>query len=66
MVGVATGHRGKGYATAVVARGTQILVAGGATEIRGDCDAANIAMFKAFQRCGYANFANRKMFRRPL
>jgi RimJ/RimL family protein N-acetyltransferase len=66
LVGVATAGRGHGYATAVVARGTQILVANGATEIRGDCDAGNIGMIKAFQRAGYRNFANRKMFSRPL
>jgi len=37
-------------ADAVVARGTTVLVAAGAGEIRGDCDASNIGMFKAFQR----------------
>ncbi|MET8764323.1 hypothetical protein [Lentzea sp. NPDC004782] len=66
LVGVATTGRGRGYATAVVARGTYVLVTAGATEIRGDCDAGNIGMVKAFQRAGYHNFANRKMFSRPL
>lgn len=66
LVGIATAARGQGYATAVVARGTAILAASGATEIRGDCDATNIAMSKAFQRAGYHTFANRKVFRRPL
>lgn len=66
LVGVATAGRGHGYATAAVARGTQILVANGATEIRGDCDASNIGMIKAFRRAGYRNFATRKMFSRPL
>ncbi|NUT01947.1 MAG: mycothiol acetyltransferase [Hamadaea sp.] len=66
LVAVARAGRGRGYATSVVARGTQLLVAAGNTEIRGDCDAGNIAMFKAFQRAGYRNFANRKMFSRPL
>ncbi|MFC7240951.1 GNAT family N-acetyltransferase [Catellatospora aurea] len=66
LVAVATAGRGHGYATAVVARGTSVLVAAGATEIRGDCDAGNLAMFKAFQRAGYRNFANRRMFSRPL
>ncbi|GAA3235049.1 GNAT family N-acetyltransferase [Dactylosporangium siamense] len=66
LVAVATAGRGHGYATATVARGTKVLVAAGATEIRGDCDAGNVAMFKAFQRAGYHNFANRKMFSRPL
>jgi hypothetical protein len=66
LVGVASAHRGRGYATAVVARGAHILVANGATEIRGDCDAANVGMAKAFERAGFTNFADRKMFRRPL
>ncbi|GLW27618.1 GNAT family N-acetyltransferase [Actinoplanes regularis] len=66
LVAVARTGRGQGYATGVVARGTQVLRDAGATEIRGDCDAANISMFKAFQRAGYRNFANRKMFTRPL
>jgi RimJ/RimL family protein N-acetyltransferase len=66
LVAIATAGRGHSYATAVVARGTRILTADGATEIRGDCDAGNTAMFKAFQRAGYRNFANRRMFSRPL
>ena len=66
LVAVATAGRGHGYATAVVARGTNVLVAAGATEIRGDCDAGNIGMSKAFRRAGYQNFANRRMFSRPL
>ena len=66
LVGVASTYRGHGYASAVVARGAHILVAHGATEIRGDCDAANVGMAKAFERAGFTNFANRKMFRRPL
>jgi RimJ/RimL family protein N-acetyltransferase len=66
LVGVASAHRGQGFANAVVARGTRILADDGATEIRGDCDAANIGMFKAFQRCGYVNFANRQMYSRAL
>jgi RimJ/RimL family protein N-acetyltransferase len=66
FVGVASAYRGHGYATAVVARGTQILAANGATEIRGDCDASNTGIFKAFQRAGFDNFVNRKMFSRKL
>ncbi|MFI2361931.1 GNAT family N-acetyltransferase [Promicromonospora sp. NPDC019610] len=66
LIAVAPAGRGHGYATAAVARGTQVLVTAGATEIRGDCDAGNVAMFKAFERAGYRNFANRKMFSRPL
>ncbi|GIF78189.1 mycothiol acetyltransferase [Asanoa siamensis] len=66
LVAVARVGRGQGYATGVVARGTQVLVDAGADEIRGDCDAGNIGMFKAFQRAGYRNFANRRMFTRAL
>lgn len=66
LVAVARAGRGRGYATAVVARGTHVLVEAGFGEIRGDCDAGNIGMAKAFQRAGYRNFANRKMFTRPL
>ncbi|MFE1903116.1 GNAT family N-acetyltransferase [Streptomyces gardneri] len=66
FVGVAPAHRGKGYATSVVIRGTRVLAAAGATEIRGDCDAANVAMAKAFERAGYVNFADRLEFARAL
>ncbi|MEV4949391.1 GNAT family N-acetyltransferase [Streptomyces sp. NPDC053755] len=66
FVGVAPAHRGKGYAASAVVRGTRILAANGAEEIRGDCDAANTAMAKAFTRAGYENFADRLEFSRPL
>ncbi|MFF7178257.1 GNAT family N-acetyltransferase [Streptomyces sp. NPDC008121] len=66
FVGVAPAHRGKGYAASAVARGTRILAAHGAEEIRGDCDAANTAMAKAFTRAGYENFADRLEFSRAL
>jgi hypothetical protein len=66
LVAVARIGRGLGYATSVVARGTQVLLGAGADEIRGDCDADNIGMVKAFRRAGYRNFANRKMFTRAL
>ncbi|MGW3604015.1 GNAT family N-acetyltransferase [Micromonospora sp. NPDC005161] len=66
FVGVAPAHRGKGYSSSVVARGTAILAENGATEIRGDCDVQNIAMFKGFQRAGYDNFADRMEFSRSL
>ncbi|MEU5665559.1 GNAT family N-acetyltransferase [Streptomyces longwoodensis] len=66
LVAVARAGRGRGYATAVVARGTYVLAEAGCGEIRGDCDAGNTAMAKAFQRAGYRNFAHRKMFTRPL
>ncbi|MGW1066275.1 GNAT family N-acetyltransferase [Streptomyces aureus] len=66
LVAVARAGRGQGYATAVVARGTHVLLDAGFDAIRGDCDADNIGMARAFQRAGYRNFANRKMFTRPL
>lgn len=66
FVGVSPAHRGNGYAASVVARGTRILAENGATEIRGDCDAANIAMYKGFERGGYENFANRLELVRTL
>lgn len=66
FVGVAPDHRGKAYSRSVVARGTRILVENGATEIRGDCDIRNIAMYKGFQRAGYDNFADRLEFARSL
>jgi len=66
LVAVARVGRGQGYSTSVAARGTRVLVDAGFGEIRGDCDAANIGMFKGFQRAGYRNFANRKMFSRSL
>ncbi|MFB6614231.1 GNAT family N-acetyltransferase [Streptomyces sp. NPDC056367] len=66
FVGVAPAHRGKGYAVSAVVRGTRILAEHGAAEIRGDCDAANTAMAKAFTRAGYENFADRLEFSRAL
>ncbi|MFE4695981.1 GNAT family N-acetyltransferase [Streptomyces sp. NPDC056738] len=62
LVAVSPACRGNGYATAVVARGTRLLVEAGAEEIRGDCDAANTAMITAFERAGYENFADRQEF----
>ncbi|GLZ82069.1 hypothetical protein Afil01_68760 [Actinorhabdospora filicis] len=66
FVGVAPAGRGKGYSTAIVIRGTRILVANGATDIRGDCDAGNVGMYKGFARAGYDNFADRKAFSRAI
>ncbi|TXS04808.1 GNAT family N-acetyltransferase [Streptomyces sp. col6] len=66
LVAVSPACRGNGYATAVVARGTRLLVEAGADEIRGDCDAANTAMIMAFERAGYENFADRQEFTRQL
>jgi RimJ/RimL family protein N-acetyltransferase len=62
-VGVVPEQRGRGYAPALVRRGTQRLAAAGATEIRGDCDRDNVAMAKAFERAGYVQFARRRSFR---
>lgn len=65
-VGVVPEHRGHGLSTQLVLRGTQRLVAGGADEIRGDCDRDNVAMARAFERAGYEQFARRRTYRRPL
>jgi RimJ/RimL family protein N-acetyltransferase len=62
-VGVVPEQRGRGYAPALVRRGTQRLAAAGATEIRGDCDRDNVAMARAFERTGYVQFARRRSFR---
>lgn len=59
FVGVGPEHRWRGFSASVVARGTRILADQGADEIRGDCDRANVAMYKGFLRCGYRNFADR-------
>lgn len=66
FVGVDPDHRGQGFSASVVARGTRILAAHGATEIRGDCDAGNAAMAKGFERGGYVNFADRRELVRRL
>jgi RimJ/RimL family protein N-acetyltransferase len=66
FVGVDPAHRGQGYSASVVARGTRILAAHGATEIRGDCDAGNVAMVRGFERNGYRNFAERRELVRTL
>lgn len=66
FVGVAHTHRGRGYASAVVARGTRILAQSGADEIRGDCDKDNPGIVKAFLRNGYDNFTNRRDYTRTL
>ncbi|WP_412537867.1 mycothiol acetyltransferase [Longispora sp. K20-0274] len=66
LVGVAPTHRGRGFSTDVVIRGLHVLAAAGETEVRGDCDAANVGMFRSFVKAGFANFANRRMFSRSL
>jgi RimJ/RimL family protein N-acetyltransferase len=62
-VGVVPQQRGRGYAPALVRRGTHRLAAAGATEVRGDCDRENVAMARAFERAGYVRFARRRSFR---
>lgn len=66
FVGVDPAHRGQGFSASVVARGTRILAAHGATEIRGDCDAGNAAMARGFERGGYVTFADRRELIRKL
>jgi RimJ/RimL family protein N-acetyltransferase len=65
-VGVVPAQRGRGFAPALVRRGTARLAAAGATEVRGDCDRDNVAMARAFERAGYTRFARRRSFRHKL
>jgi RimJ/RimL family protein N-acetyltransferase len=65
-IGVVPEQRGRGLATVLVRRGTERLAAADATEIRGDCDRDNVAMVRAFERAGYAQFARRRSFRHGL
>jgi ribosomal protein S18 acetylase RimI-like enzyme len=61
-VGVVPEQRGRGFAAQLVRRGTEVLVASGADEVRADCDSDNVAMVKAFERAGYAQIARRRTF----
>jgi ribosomal protein S18 acetylase RimI-like enzyme len=61
-VGVVPEQRGRGFAAQLVRRGTDVLVAAGADEIRGDCDTDNVPMVKAFERAGYARIARRRSY----
>jgi ribosomal protein S18 acetylase RimI-like enzyme len=65
-VGVVPDQRGRGLAQQLVQRGTELLVAGGADEIRGDCDRDNVGMVKAFERAGYEQFARRRTYQCTL
>lgn len=65
-VGVVPDQRGRGLATELVRRGTERLLEGGATEIRGDCDRDNVGMVKAFERAGYQQFARRRTYHRAI
>jgi ribosomal protein S18 acetylase RimI-like enzyme len=65
-VGVVPEQRGRGLAQALVARGTERLLQGGADDIRGDCDRDNVGMVKGFQRAGYRQFARRRTYSRPI
>jgi RimJ/RimL family protein N-acetyltransferase len=65
-VGVVPDQRGRGLATELVRRGTERLLEGGATEIRGDCDRDNVGMVRAFERAGYEQFARRRTYHRAI
>jgi ribosomal protein S18 acetylase RimI-like enzyme len=65
-VGIVPELRGRGLASRLVRRGTGRLLAGGAEEIRGDCDRDNIGMIKAFERAGYEEFARRRTYERAV
>jgi RimJ/RimL family protein N-acetyltransferase len=65
-VGVVPSQRGRGLARELIQRGTEQLLASGATEIQGDCDRDNVAMVKAFERARYKQFAQRRTYQCPL
>jgi RimJ/RimL family protein N-acetyltransferase len=65
-VGVVPGQRGRGLATELVRRGTEHVLAAGATAIRGDCDRDNVGMVKAFQRAGFDEVGRRRSYHRAL
>jgi ribosomal protein S18 acetylase RimI-like enzyme len=65
-VGVVPEQRGRGLAAQLVRRGTEQVAAGGATEVRGDCDSDNVAMVKAFRRAGFEQTARRRSYLRTL
>lgn len=65
-VGIVPTHRGRGLSSVLVRRGTEHLLASGASDIRGDCDRDNPAMVKAFERAGFERFARRRTFERLL
>jgi ribosomal protein S18 acetylase RimI-like enzyme len=65
-VGVVPEQRGRGLAEQLVRRGTEHLAGSGVAEIRGDCDAENVGMVKAFEREGYEQFARRRTFELAL
>ncbi len=58
-IGVVPEQRGRGYVDDLLARGTAVLVAAGATVIRADTDTQNAPMSQAFRRAGYTEFARR-------
>ena len=55
-IGVAPAYRGDGYVDDLLAEGTRILAAAGASRIRAATDLANVPMARAFERAGYVNF----------
>ena len=65
-VGVVPEQRGRGLATELVRRATDQLLAGGFTEIGGDCDRDNVGMVKAFERAGFAKVARRRSYQRDV
>ncbi len=65
-VGVVPEQRRRGMAADLARRGTNTLLAAGATEIRGDCDRDNTGMIRAFERAGFTRFARRRTYHRAL
>ena len=65
-VGVVPGQRGRGLAAELVRRGTEQVLADGATAVRGDCDRDNVGMVKAFERAGFRQVGRRRSYQRAL
>lgn len=55
-VGVLPAHRGRGYAHDLIAEGTRLLAATGATRVRASTDAGDSAMAHVLARAGYRAF----------
>lgn len=62
-LGVASPHRGRGYARELLAHATALLAAAGADRIGADTDLANIRMRAAFARAGYREVRRRDDYR---
>lgn len=65
-IGVVPELRGRGYVSALLARGSATLFRADARLVRGDTDVRNLAMAAAFRRAGFTPFAIRREYARHL